>query len=437
MSIGFGLIKKVVEDDIPLTDLIEQGIDETYFKGAEKSAFEFLRNHRSKYGVYPEKQTIAIESGAAQAFDNLPNEPLGYWIPQIRERRQHDLMSKGVSNVSENLKQNQVKEALRELQELYNKVTHTESSYAVQDIQALEEEALNRHDQIQRTPGIAGVPYGFPSIDKITQGKQPGDLNVYVGVTGACKSYICLRSALGAYLQGYSVLFISPEMPEQQVGRRLLALQSLFREQDIRKGRLSYYAVQKARNIINQPIIVDDEKQDNFFRILPSGMFGDVNQVISITNEYRPHLLVVDGFYLLRDYQQKGAQNWAEAESILYKLKNLALSSGLAVDATTQYNRSQPGKLQGSRSTQATEQIASNFYSIEFLNEEDREINRPQQTRVLKSKKTREGDSFSVRLELDFEKMTIDEGHLLSSAEAIEEEAEDTDYSAENFIETI
>ena len=37
MSIGFGLIKSIIEKNEPIAKLYEEGIDETYFKDDEKA----------------------------------------------------------------------------------------------------------------------------------------------------------------------------------------------------------------------------------------------------------------------------------------------------------------------------------------------------------------------------------------------------------------
>ena len=52
-------------------------------------------------------------------------------------------------------------------------------------------------------------------------------------------------------------MIISPEMPPQQIARRVLAMQMAVPDGSIRKGRLSYFAVQKARKLIHEPISIE------------------------------------------------------------------------------------------------------------------------------------------------------------------------------------
>ena len=436
MSIGFGLLKSLVENDLPLSEVLERGLDESYFEPAERSAFNFIRNFKQKHGYYPNTHTIEIESGAKGAFSDLSTEPLDYWIPYLKDRKKFAIAQKTLSELRDSLDSGDTEAAFRQIQEAYGLLTKTQEGYAVKSLEDWQEEVLKSHDEIQLTPGITGIPFGFPSLDKITYGINPGDLVTLVGVTGACKSYICLKSALEAYLRGKNVLLISPEMPEKQIARRLLALQTHISEQDYRKGRLSYYAVQKAREIIKQPIIVDDEEQDNFFKILPSGFYGDVQQISTLCEEYKPDLLVVDGFYLLKDGSSKGSAHWQEAENILKTLKQLAIENNIGVLGSTQYNRTSPGKIQGARSTQSVEQLSSIFISLEFESDEDREIASPQQTRLLKVLKSREGDSVTVKIDLDFDRMFIEEDEPISGTNLLDDD-ETSDYNQEPFIEEV
>jgi hypothetical protein len=95
--------------------------------------------------------------------------------------------------------------------------------------------------------------------------------------------------------------------------------------------------------------------------------------------------------------------------------------------ASTQYNRASPGKLEGARGSMSVEQVASNYLSLEFLSPADRENQNPIQHRNLKCKKSRDGDSFVIQYEFDFNKTTIKE---LATKEE-EPEFEDNEYLTE------
>jgi replicative DNA helicase len=429
MSIGFGLIKSIIEKKEPIAKLYEEGIDETYFKDDEKAALEFVKDHKSNYDTFPSLETVAAEAGNPLVFNSLPVEPVGYWAKQLRERKQQTILANTQARVYEFLSKQNIEQAKQALREGFEVLSNTESGLKVKDLHELQYEVIQIHNERQIDPDLPGISFGFPSLDDVTGGNQEGDLNLLVGETGVCKSYISAYTALSAYLHGSNVMLVSPEMSESQMARRILSLQGNFQDRLIKRGRLSYYAIEKAKNII-----AFSGQRDNKFQILPSGMSSDINQIIAIASEFKPQLLVIDGIYLINDYKKKGS-HWEEAESVYKKLKDVALNKSLAVLATTQYNTANAKKIEGARSTQSARQIASSFLSLEFENEEDKETQALEQTRLLKTKKTRDGDHISLRISIDFNRSIIKEDSVLSGPESLEED--DTPIVDDKHIDTM
>jgi replicative DNA helicase len=412
-SIGFGALKSLITSNAPFSELIELGADETFFKGKEQLAFNFIKTFKYNHGKYPELTTVAAECGGVD-WEHLPQEPLEYWVSQLRERKQFDLCKEASNKITELLHSNKTKDTVQLLRYYTDLINKTDLSFSLKDLPQIQNAAIDRHNEIQLLPGISGIPFGFPALDEITYGQQGGDFNVIIGETGVGKSYLALFCALNAYLAGYNVLFLSPEMPEFQIARRLLALQSHMSESDLRKGRLSYYAIEKMKQLVDANIT------DNYFKVLPSGMFTDVNKIINVGSEYRPDLLVIDGFYLLHDYALKASSAWQEAESIITKLKNFGIHINLPILGITQYNRAKPNTLSGAKGSMSVEMTASNFLSFEFENPEDRTISKPVQYRLLKTKKGRDGDICIIRVKIDFKKMSITQEAVLNGSESFD-----------------
>jgi replicative DNA helicase len=422
-SIGIGILKSVIAQNLPFSEIVEHGIDDTFLEGAEKDAYNFVKHFKYKHNQYPNLKTIEAEVPGI-SFTALPEEPVEYWATEIKERKKFWLISKLNGQITEHLRKNNVEDAVAEFKKVNDALLRINQEFSVEDIAKIQEEVLNRHDKVQRTAGIAGIPYGFPILDNLTHGQQGGDFNVIIGQTGSCKSYFSISCAKSAYNAGKNVMVISPEMPPEQIARRVLAIQMGLPDKDIRKGKLSMFAVQKARKIINEPISIEGEEQKNWFKILPSGLYSDVNHVISVASEYKPDLLVVDGFYLLRNNALKANSGWQIDESVIFLLKNFSIHSNIPILSTTQYNRSKPGKLEGARGSQSVEQVASNFFSLEFESPSDRDSQQPIQTRTLKIKKSRDGDSGVLKYEFDFRKTKITELDMTSGRENLDPDDE-------------
>lgn len=426
-SIGIGILKSVIAQNLPFSEIVEAGIDTTFLEGAELDAYNFVKTFKYNHDKYPKIETIEAEVPSI-SFKHLPEEPVEYWASELKERKKFWLLSALNNKITEYLRKNDVVNAARFLKETNESLLRINQEFTVEDLAKIQEEVLNRHDEVQRTAGISGIPYGYPILDNLTHGQQGGDFNVLIGQTGSCKSYFCIGTAKAAHNAGYNVMMISPEMPPQQIARRVLAMQMNVPDKDIRKGNLSYFAVQKARKLIKEPISIEGETVDNWFKILPSGLYSDVNHVVSVASEYKPDLLVVDGFYLLKNSSVRASSNWQIDESVIFILKNFAIHSNIPILASTQYNRANPGKLEGARGSQSVEQVASNYFSLEFETPADRESQQPIQTRNLKIKKSRDGDSAIIKYEFDFKKTRITE--LLMTA-GYQEPEEDNEYMCE------
>ena len=91
------------------------------------------------------------------------------------------------------------------------------------------------------------------------------------------------------------------------------------------------------------------------------------------------------------------------------------MKSNFSVVATSQYNRAKPNKIEGVRDTQSAEQIASYFFSLEYESKEDEEMKPPVQYRILKVKKSRDGETFTLKIKYDFTKTSIEEEEVISS----------------------
>ena len=109
---------------------------------------------------------------------------------------------------------------------------------------------------------ITGVPTGYPDLDEMTHGFQPGDMIILAARPSMGKTALALNLAEQMAMQGYPVGVFSLEMSKQALVQRLLSARSGVDSHKIRRGMLGseeWAALQQAcGELYEAPILIDD-----------------------------------------------------------------------------------------------------------------------------------------------------------------------------------
>ncbi len=413
MSVGFGLIKSLIEGNHPISVLREAGIDEAYFLGDDRRAYLFLLDHYRRYNAYPQLATLAIEIGDPSSFESLPSEPPEYWIRKVQDRWRFNQIQDSSRQVDRLLERENIDQAVDLIRETANRLRSSYSESRVIDIRAAQSQVIVKHNAIQScSERLPGVTFGFPYIDEVSGGAQPGDAITIVGQTSVGKTFLALKVALSAYYSGKDVLIVSTEMPYVQLARRALAMEAGLSTTHLKMGRLSYFGVQKAIEVSQHHVVVDGK--EHYLRILPGGLFKRVDDIDLIIQEQRPHLMVIDGAYLLRLASPRNMARWEKAMEIMEQIKDAAMRLNTPIIATYQYNKEAPGTIEGIAGTLAIAQLSSIVFSYEFENKNDANSSNPIQYRILKILKGRDGESGSIRVLSDMMRSKIEQYSVIT-----------------------
>ena len=124
--------------------------------------------------------------------------------------------------------------------------------------------AFERIEELQRSPGsVTGVASGFPDLDNMTAGFQPGDLVVVAGRPSMGKTALALNFAQHAAIDhDVPVAVFSLEMSKESLVQRLLCAEGRVDSGRLRRGRLQddeYARLATAAGHLNTaPIWIDD-----------------------------------------------------------------------------------------------------------------------------------------------------------------------------------
>lgn len=183
---------------------------------------------------------------------------------------------------------------------------------------------------------VLGTPW--PDLDRLIGGLAPGRLVVVGARPGGGKSLAGTNLALHfAHEHEHAVLVASLEMPESEVGQRLLAAHARVNLTDLQMGRVSEASWDKIAKRTSEleamPITVDDS---------PDATVTAIRRAARDIQRRRDDLalIVVDYLQLVRPVGLPPRASRAEAVSqIARDLKLLARETGACVVAMAQVNR--------------------------------------------------------------------------------------------------
>jgi replicative DNA helicase len=405
MSVGFGFLNEVMRRELPPSIFSTMRVDRNDFFGVERDLFDFLLDHYTTYGLVPNRDVAEAELGTT--ITQTPINSIDYWADKVRERTKHHLVADGINRVREVFNAGNIDVAIDDIQSLAISLQEIYSGFTNDRAGDLALRVLNRHDEIQGSVGLIGVTFGFPFLDDLTMGAQPGDFIMLVARMGVGKTFVMLAMSLAAYLSGKKVLFVNNEMTNIQCMSRLMALASGVTHRMLRHGRLSEFAKDKLREAVMQ-------FNDDRYSFMQGSLTGSVEDVIVRAKEFRPDIMYVDGAYLLGlKKAARGSSKWEVVMDVATKLKKLCLSMEIPILTTYQQGRKAERRSGGSLETigysDAPAQLASIVMDLSDASAEDSSefVVRMTTQKVLSLLKGREGESGSMTVVYDMQHTRI------------------------------
>lgn len=190
----------------------------------------------------------------------------------------------------------------------------------------------------EATQGIArGLPTGYPDVDRLMGGMQPGNLIALGALTGFGKSAFALNVALSIIMNQKHVLFASLEMTSDEIIQRALSIEAEVDQSLLRDGTLNdatYRSVKATRERMRgRKLDIDDT----------SFSIGEICATARRVHARQPlDLFVVDYLQLIESIETNGKSSSTRTEeiaSISRRLKRLAQELNIPVMALVQLNR--------------------------------------------------------------------------------------------------
>lgn len=186
------------------------------------------------------------------------------------------------------------------------------------------------------------IPTGFPTLDKVTGGIQPGELWVIEGWAKAGKSLFLLNIAYNVWKLGKSVLYVSAELAKEQIARRFDSLANFLPYNNLKFGALTDDEDKKYQKFLKDM----KEKSNKFDVVFEPGCstLSIYQEIKNIQLKHPLDLIIVD--YLGICVPAKKYSSLAESiGNVALELRNMAGAEKIPIITAHQRNRA--GQLSG------------------------------------------------------------------------------------------
>jgi len=351
MNIEKSFLKKILTNSNFLDRALFRGIDSSFFIEPSYSwLMDVIIWFYAKYKTLPTKEDLRSIVESSTKLDDFRKQDILIVLEDLFNREEvasdfNFLLDSLVSHYQENqLKMllfsasSKLRDGRRGvLEDLKEKLIELENKVNFKgDEIDLGKDSLNRIIRYQegKVDNTRGVEIGFPTLDNLTWGLKEGWVVVVLGANKSGKSVFLLNSAINAYLRGKNVLFISLEIPKDQVIYRYDSCRSGIVYDKLVRGLCSPDELDVLKGILEE-----DSKRSNIFYVVDIVNFS-AHTLYSLVKRlpFKPDLVVIDYMGLMKT-SSKSEKAWEVYSKIGLELREVARSLKFPVLTAMQVNR--------------------------------------------------------------------------------------------------
>lgn len=218
----------------------------------------------------------------------------------------------------------------------FNEVLLQRQRAAFRPMSELVEETLSMLDAMKRGGGLLGIGTGFPDVDRVLAGMEPGELIVLAARPGVGKTSFAMQLAEhhACSEKRLPVAVFSLEMPSKQLVLRMAAARARVPLERIRRGRLTPIDEERLsesmQTLFDAPILIDDSGD-----VSPLDLRSKARRL----KQQHPLSLIIIDYLQLMKMRGRVESRQVEVAEISRSLKHLAKELEVPIVALAQLNR--------------------------------------------------------------------------------------------------
>lgn len=327
------LISKIIQER-SLTEVAD--VPPYFFSDPDyRDALEYIRKEYSENGNVPTIREFKVDCPKI-ALVEVPEE-WGSLVKRLEHQYISAVLAENLDRFTDAFEEGNIEEAVNILGVTVSKAHTAIPNTRDVDVTKNGDKRLERYLERRNNPGtLVGIPTGFPTIDKATQGLQKGQLVTVTGLAKASKSTLAMLMAMAIQEAGHRVLYLTYEQTVEEQERRLDAYRAGINDNKLNSGVMTDEEWNRVKEAVHRtedmtPMVISED----CMTVTAIGAKCDTEQ---------PDVVIVDGTYMLEDEngQEKGTA--AALANIVAGLKFLAMRRKICIVAVTQ---STPARTKG------------------------------------------------------------------------------------------
>jgi hypothetical protein len=254
--------------------------------------------------------------------------PITLASEELRKRRAHNILIKSLKKQADFMKSGDPFSAVSIMRETLSVLDNVDKPAL--DVN-LADNPMRRKEEYCEVDNRVGIPTPWECFNQITFGFQPEDLIMIAGRSGVGKTWGETVIACHQWKMGYIPLVFSREMSVRQIIRRIDAMNSKLPYQRFRAGMLSGEELERWEKSLR------DMKDGIPFWVSGDNADLGVTGIRAKIRKYKPHMVWIDGAYLLRD-ELNARQQWERWANICWGLKRAAQLEQIPIGISHQFS---------------------------------------------------------------------------------------------------
>lgn len=394
-DLGMRLIKAVLEHkglpDVQLADIkADDLIDEA------RRSFIWLTGYLDDHGEYPTERALQEQCKVA-----LPDEAdsLKYVIDQVRRRSLSLALRPKLKTILERLENRDPDAVLEEMQRVATSLGGSKKDRALHSFRQDWDKRLKRYQEVQQGPGNLWFSTPWNILDGAIQGWVNGCLHVVGAETMTGKTWFLSYCAAHSLEQKQRVLFVTMEMSEVRVARRVDCCTYKLPFGPMRDGTLDMITedswVKKMEGL-------QQETGEHDIIFAGKKVVKCPADIVALIDRGEYDIVYIDGAYRLSPSVRGRGGQWADQVAVIEELQESAEDTDIPWVCSTQMNKpkSAGGKKGVVRDTRyAREWEIDPDVVIELSQDDDLRLSRMLE---ITTRKVRDGDGKPVTFKVSW-----------------------------------